>query len=89
MRKCSQTDKEDVVDTTGAGDAFAAGVLAGLLPFVKQSRAICDLDKEDYYKILRLANAVGALVTTERGVIPSLPTKGEVEALTNGTIFER
>lgn len=81
--------KVDVVDTTGTGDAFAAGVLAGLLPFVKQSRAICDLDKEDYYKILRLANAVGALVTTERGVIPSLPTKGEVEALINGTIFER
>lgn len=73
--------KVDVVDTTGAGDAFAAGVLSGLVPFLKQGRGICDLEQDDYYRILRLANAVGALVTTERGVIPSLPTRAEVEGM--------
>jgi sugar/nucleoside kinase (ribokinase family) len=30
--------------------------------------------------ICRLANAVGAITTTERGAIPSLPTRAAVEA---------
>jgi fructokinase len=61
------------VDTTGAGDGFVAGFLAGLL------------DHGDDYldhmnDILRLANAVGGLCTTKRGAIPAMPTRAEAEA---------
>jgi fructokinase len=62
------------VDATGAGDAFTAGLLAGLL---KQRKAIRN---ESMLKdVVRFANAVGALTTTARGAIPSLPTRQQVE----------
>jgi fructokinase len=62
------------VDTTGAGDGFVAGLLAGLLD--------CDLrwNTSTLEHALRLGNAVGALTTTQRGAIPSLPTRQAVEA---------
>lgn len=55
----------EVVDTTGAGDAFAAGCLWGLL-----DRA---LDTE----ILRRANALGALACRALGARTALPTRDE------------
>jgi fructokinase len=61
------------VDTTGAGDGFVAGFLAGLL---EQHT----LDDEALVAICRFANAVGAIATTERGAIPALPTRERVEA---------
>lgn len=64
----------EAVDTTGAGDGFVAGLLTGLLE-----------QGADYIKalpeILRFANAVGALATTQRGAIPALPMREQVEAL--------
>ena len=65
-----------VVDTTGAGDGFVAGLLAGLL---ENERAWDDV--EALQEVLRLANAVGALTTTRRGAIPALPTRDRVTAL--------
>jgi fructokinase len=62
------------VDTTGAGDGFVAGLLAGLLPHERLP------DQEALVAICRFANVVGALTTTERGAIPSLPTRAAVEA---------
>jgi fructokinase len=62
------------VDTTGAGDGFVAGLLAGLLPHERLP------DQDALAGICRLANIVGALTTTERGAIPSLPTRAAVEA---------
>ncbi len=60
------------VDTTGAGDGFVAGLLVGLLEH-----------KADYLShlesIVRFANAVGALTTTQIGAIPALPTRVSVE----------
>ncbi len=60
------------VDTTGAGDGFVAGLLVGILEH-----------KQDYADhltvILKLANAVGALTTTQLGAIPALPTREAVE----------
>jgi sugar/nucleoside kinase (ribokinase family) len=53
-------------DTTGAGDAWAAGFEVGLLR---------GLELEDCAKI---ANAVGALCVTKIGAIASLPTLSEV-----------
>ncbi len=58
------------VDTTGAGDGFMAGLLAGLLEIGFQ------LDSpQRLLDVLRLANAAGALTTTKRGAIPALPTR--------------
>jgi fructokinase len=62
------------VDTTGAGDGFVAGTLAGLLD------AELRLDKQAIENALRLGNAVGALATTQRGAISSLPSRDEVQA---------
>lgn len=63
------------VDTTGAGDGFMAGLLAGILqgPGVLAQPAGLD-------RVCRFANIVGALATTERGAIPALPTRAAVEA---------
>ncbi|KAK6125387.1 hypothetical protein DH2020_040856 [Rehmannia glutinosa] len=65
--------KVDAVDTTGAGDAFVAGIL---------SQIACDtslLQDEDRLRdALRFANACGALTVTERGAIPALPTRETV-----------
>jgi len=64
-----------VVDTTGAGDGFVAGLLVGLL---EQG---LDWSKRAVEQALRLANAVGALVCTRRGAIPALPTRRQVQRL--------
>lgn len=68
----------EVVDTTGAGDGFVAGMLTQLL-------AIADADPDADYtphlpQIVRFANAVGALATTKKGGIPGLPTRAAVES---------
>lgn len=65
----------DTVDTTGAGDGFLAGLLAELLA------AGLSFDRETVERALRFANAAGALTTTQRGAIPALPTRAQVEAL--------
>ncbi len=57
------------IDTTGAGDGFVAGLLHGL---IQDRGAVCD--QRRLREICRLACAVGALTTTERGAIPALPT---------------
>jgi len=61
------------VDTTGAGDGFVAGLLAGILEH-----------HDDYLDrleaLLCFANGVGALATTQRGAIPALPTRAQVDA---------
>ncbi len=68
--------KVDVVDTTGAGDGFVSGLLSGIVDddtVLDDDTALTDL--------CRMANAVGALTTTARGAIPSLPTRRQVEKL--------
>lgn len=66
--------KVEAIDTTGAGDGFVAGLLAGLLDGGLQ------FEREVVEAALRLGNAVGALTTTQRGAIPALPTRAAVEA---------
>ena len=63
------------IDTTGAGDGFVAGLLAGLLAHEAAWEDVTALEEA-----LRLANAVGALTTTRRGAIPALPTRDQVSA---------
>jgi fructokinase len=64
------------VDTTGAGDAFMAGLLTGLLEHPNEP-----LTSERLYTMCRFANAAGALATTMRGGIPGLPSRAAVTAL--------
>jgi fructokinase len=64
------------VDTTGAGDAFVAGMLVNLLHQMGDSN---DMQDVDYKTLLRFANASGALTITGRGAIPSLPTHEAVQ----------
>jgi len=66
------------VDTTGAGDGFVAGMLAGLL------EGDLTWNREVIEKALCLGNAVGALSTTQLGAISSLPTMKEAKALLQG-----
>jgi ribokinase len=59
----------DAIDTTGAGDAFAAGV------------AYAHALRWEWPRVLRFANAVGALSTRSLGAQSSLPTLAEVASL--------
>ncbi|KAG6742070.1 hypothetical protein POTOM_055354 [Populus tomentosa] len=65
--------KVDAVDTTGAGDAFVAGILSQL------AKDLSLLQNEDRLReALMFANACGALTVKERGAIPALPTREAV-----------
>jgi ribokinase len=59
----------EVVDTTGAGDAFNAGLAVGLA------------ERGPLDAALRLASATAALACTRRGAQASLPPRAAVEAL--------
>jgi ribokinase len=62
----------DVVDTTGAGDAFCGALAARLAAGEPVTQAV------------QWAVGAGALATTRRGAVPSLPHRDEVEALLRG-----
>ncbi|MFK7801664.1 MAG: PfkB family carbohydrate kinase [Anaerolineae bacterium] len=66
--------KVEAVDTTGAGDAFVAGLLSKLLA----NKAILQ-NEAQLQRAIRFANAAGAITTTGRGAIPSLPTIQQIE----------
>ncbi|AEH38664.1 carbohydrate kinase family protein [Halopiger xanaduensis] len=59
----------DVVDTTGAGDAFVAGTVVGLH------------EGRDLEETLAFANAVGAAATTAAGAMAALPDRDDVRAV--------
>ncbi|XP_011021402.1 PREDICTED: probable fructokinase-6, chloroplastic [Populus euphratica] len=67
--------KVDAVDTTGAGDAFVAGILSQL------AKDFSLLQNEDRLReALMFANACGALTVKGRGAIPALPTREAVHS---------
>lgn len=57
------------IDAVGAGDAFTGALAVALA------------EKRPLAAALRFACAAGAMATTKRGAMPSLPTRAEVEAL--------
>ena len=63
-----------VVDTTGAGDAFAAGCIWGLL------------EREDDPAVLRRAVALGSLVCRELGARAAQPDREEAESALAGAL---
>ena len=58
----------EVLNTVGAGDAFASGLI--------RSR----LEGLDWYASSRFANACGAITVTRHGCASAFPTEAEVEA---------
>ena len=60
---------EEVIDPIGAGDAFAAGLIAGFLKGMELKKAV------------ELANLVGAYCVTVKGDIEGLPSWKEVEVI--------
>ena len=60
-------ERIEVLNVLGAGDAFAAGLLAGLL----QGKSFEDSAK--------LANACGAIVVSRHGCAPAMPSPAELE----------
>lgn len=69
----------DEVDTTGCGDAFVAGLSAGVCDALHdgQTPALCTAEK--LHEIFRFATAVGALAATATGAMTALPTLKQVE----------
>jgi len=59
----------NVVDTTGAGDAFAAGLVVALI------------EGKPLHEAVRFANAAGALAVTQMGTMNAMPTRAEVDRL--------
>ncbi|GEB34111.1 carbohydrate kinase family protein [Brevibacillus parabrevis] len=66
----------DAVDTTGAGDAFLGGLLYQVLEAKQPLRS---MDNDTLTRMVRFANAAGALTTTRTGAIPALPALADVE----------
>ena len=64
-----------MVDTTGAGDAFFAGIIFNLLTL---NKSIFDLSSVEITVMLDLANALGSLAVTKPGAIDAFPTRQEV-----------
>ena len=69
------TVKVKCVDTTGAGDAFYAGVLTKL-----DKKDLSQTTDGELNEILRFANVCGGLNTRGKGAIDCLPSIGEIEA---------
>ena len=57
---------EKVVDTVGAGDGFAAGILSALM------------EGKNLYEAVRRANAVGAIQVTSIGDNDGLPSRAQL-----------
>jgi len=70
-----------VVDTTGAGDAFTAGLLHQLLALIPASGVPLQLSAAVVEQMVRFAAACGALVCAGAGGIDPQPTPGQVTAL--------
>jgi 5-dehydro-2-deoxygluconokinase len=60
-------ERVDVLNVLGAGDAFASGLLYGLLT------------GKDFEASARIANACGAIVVSRHGCAPAMPTLAELE----------
>ncbi|WP_414146824.1 aminoimidazole riboside kinase [Erwinia sp. BNK-24-b] len=63
----------EVVDTTGAGDAFVAGLLTGLM------REKAPLQPENLTDVIGLAQQCGALAVTAKGAMTALPRVEQLE----------
>jgi fructokinase len=67
-------ERAPVVDTTGAGDAF----VAGLLSVLARAGPIASLSRADLERAVRFANRVAARAIGRVGAVAGLPRAGEI-----------
>lgn len=67
-------ERVEVVDTTGAGDAFVAGLLFAL----RGAPALAALPRAEIERAVRFANRVAARCVTRVGAVAGLPRAGEI-----------
>lgn len=72
---CLPTYDVKTIDTTGAGDAFFAGILYKI---IERGVSVDGISEEEMQSMVDFANAAGALSTTKKGAIPSMPSIDEV-----------
>ncbi len=75
--------KVQVVDTTGSGDAFVAGLAYQLSHL---NNPLSDLDEETLRKMVAFANGCGALASTGLGAMSALPSYEVVQNLIRNNI---
>lgn len=68
-----------VVDTTGAGDGFAAGLLLGLARRAKDRAALEAGRPEMIEQLAHFPCVVGSAVVTQLGAVAGLPTQKQVK----------
>jgi fructokinase len=68
-------ERVEVVDTTGAGDGFVAGLVAALTPAVRAGRRPEMLTLDEIRAACRLGNKIGASVVTRLGATTGLPAR--------------
>jgi fructokinase len=66
----------NIIDTTGAGDAFWGGFLAAFLQF---GIAPNDISVQEAKMMARTGNAVASLCVSKHGGIPSMPLRSDVK----------
>lgn len=66
-----------VVDTVGAGDGFAVGLISGLLDGLPVKEAV------------RRGNAIGALAVTAAGDMEGLPSRSQLEAFISSALINQ
>ena len=76
---CPLPSGSSVVDETGAGDCYRAGFAVALLQ--QRQCGVSTDDDEILVHCMKFASAAGALAVTKNGVVPSIPSLKEVEAL--------
>ncbi|MCP3104317.1 carbohydrate kinase [Myxococcus sp. K15C18031901] len=68
----------EVVDTTGAGDGFVAGLLHGLVGWYGGARALQAATREELQTLLTFACEVGSRVVGKLGAVEGLPRAEEL-----------
>ena len=74
--------KVEVVDPIGAGDAFVAGLIRGLLTDMNEfisKELIGSLNDKNLNYCLRMANICGSMTCTRKGDTAAMPTMNEID----------
>jgi fructokinase len=71
-------ERVEVVDTTGAGDGFVAGLLATLAPLFAAGKRPADLSLDEIRAACSNGNKIGAAVVTQLGATTGLPARGQL-----------